>query len=71
MTRTTGFHVETDDLGHTGVCETVGCSFVSAGWPTKAAAGERMSQHLDEHASGEPMPELHNSGIRGSMGEED
>lgn len=66
--RTAGFHIDSHPDGdfHTGVCETVGCGFVSDGWPTKAAAGERMSQHLDEHATGEPMPELAESGIKGA-----
>lgn len=34
------------------------CEFVSTGWPTKKAAGERGQQHQAEHETGEPMPEL-------------
>lgn len=44
------------------VCED--CGFVSSGWPTKKAASERGEQHAAEHESGEPMPELAESGVQ-------
>jgi hypothetical protein len=34
------------------------CDFVSAGHPTKKARDARGQQHLTEHETGEPMPEL-------------
>lgn len=34
------------------------CGFASIGWDKKKHADERMAQHLEEHASGEPMEEL-------------
>ena len=43
------------------------CGFVSRGWPTKKAAAERGAQHQAEHDSGEPMPELAESGISGAV----
>lgn len=44
------------------------CVFVSTGWPTKTSASQRGQQHLTEHESGEPMPELLESGINGATG---
>lgn len=39
------------------------CGFTSTGWPTKKAAAERGKQHQTEHETGEPAPELADSGI--------
>jgi hypothetical protein len=35
------------------------CTFTSTGWPTKKLADARGRQHLDEHETGQVMPELH------------
>lgn len=45
------------------------CDFTSEGWPTQKAARDRGKQHTAEHDSGEPMPELAESGIRGAVQE--
>lgn len=39
------------------------CGFASRGWSTYEARNERAAQHQAEHATGEPMPELVDSGI--------
>lgn len=45
------------------------CEFVSAGWPTKSGADQRGKQHANEHETGEPVPELIESGIPGAVAE--
>ena len=32
--------------------------FMSTNWPTAELAAERGQQHIDEHETGEPMPDL-------------
>lgn len=37
------------------------CEFVSSGWPTKKAAATRGAEHMAEHETGDPAPELADS----------
>lgn len=39
-------------------CSVAGCHFFSGGWATAELAEARYNQHLEEHETGEPMPEL-------------
>lgn len=34
------------------------CGFTSTGWPSKAGVKRRAAEHVTEHRTGEPMPEL-------------
>jgi hypothetical protein len=43
------------------------CGWVSYGWDTKKGAAERGAQHQAEHETGEPIPELADSGIAGAV----
>lgn len=40
------------------VCDEPRCGFSSTNWDTTEQAQERFDQHLQEHATGEPMIEL-------------
>lgn len=44
------------------------CEFTSSGWDTKAGATARGDEHFTEHDTGEPAPELMDSGARGATG---
>lgn len=72
-TRAAAAVVPDEDDTYTFVCPECdprrGDAFVSMRWPTKSAATERGKQHLAEHESGEPMPELADSGLQRFKGE--
>lgn len=34
------------------------CGWTTSGWSTRSQADARLAQHLEEHETGEPMPEL-------------
>lgn len=40
-------------------CAMPRCGFKTTGWPTKKAAESRHAEHMQEHETGEPMPELY------------
>ena len=53
------YTVEKNEVGGwDGTCAEPGCEFQSFGWGLKKDASERMDAHIEEHDTGEPMPEV-------------
>lgn len=56
---TFAFSCPLDHFGQlVGTTAVQGCGYFSSEWPNADLAAKRGAQHLNEHATGEPMPEL-------------